>query len=460
MHQAQSALRAHAVPGLSCPQPDRREGRLNRIRRANVLPMCGREVVEGEQLLSILHQAVDGLRVLLLVRRDEPIERLLSIPAAVSLPDLVQRRLRFRLLRLRQLVEDVHGLVDPTALCARRRKYLGQGGPEAHCAVSHTELRRRLEPSIPQAQQQCLPALFGLAKAFFDREEVLLSPGIAADQHQQTASLVATHVRVDAVRPQVNELVPAPVLLPPLGVLRFPRALQPPDRRRRQPLHRLAEQRRERLVEVVSRHALQVQPRQHRLKPLRLLQVRRQQLRAKAATLPSTVARLRYANLHGADPGQNLALRLVPVPDHCSPACSVLRRSVLLQKDLQLRFHRLPNDPLCALAYKVAELVVKGWIDERNNRIVGHGWRVSYLLKEGPGKPNFSRMRRLPQFSSYTRSDRSSPKSRESSTPRPPQKAAPPCSDCTPPRGFQCARPSRQPRPCPRSACVPTARRR
>jgi len=85
-----------------------------------------------------------------------------------------------------------------------------------------------------------------------------------------------------------------------------------------------------------------------------------------------------------------------------------LRRSVLLQKDLQLRFHRLPNDPLCALAYKVAELVVKGWIDERNNRIVGHGWRVSYLLKEGPGKPNFSRMRRLPQFSSYTRSDRSS----------------------------------------------------
>src|SRR5690606_35187396 len=141
---------------------------------------------------------------------------------------------------------------------------------------------------------------------------------------------------------------------------------------------------------------------------LRLLQVRRQQLRAKAATLPSTVARLRYANLHGADPGQNLALRLVPVPDHCSPACSVLRRSVLLQKDLQLRFHRLPNDPLCALAYKVAELVVKGWIDERNNRIVGHGWRVSYLLKEGPGKPNFSRMRRFPQFSSYTRSDRSS----------------------------------------------------
>src|SRR5690606_37125457 len=89
-------------------------------------------------------------------------------------------------------------------------------------------------------------------------------------------------------------------------------------------------------------------------------------------------------------------------------ACSVLRRSVLLQKDLQLRFHRLPNDPLCALAYKVAELVVKGWIDERNNRIVAHGRRVSYLLNVGPGKPNFSRMRRLPQFSSYTRSDRSS----------------------------------------------------
>src|SRR5690606_3232580 len=155
--------------------------------------------------LSILHQAVDGLRVLLLVRRDEPIERLLSIPAAVSLPDLVQRRLRFRLLRLRQLVEDVHGLVDPTALCARRRKYLGQGGPEAHWAVSRTGLRRRLERPIPQAQQQCRAALFGLAKAFSDREELLLARAIAADQHQQTAPLVPAHVRLDAARPQVNE---------------------------------------------------------------------------------------------------------------------------------------------------------------------------------------------------------------------------------------------------------------
>src|SRR5690606_35077262 len=127
------------------------------------------------------------------------------------------------------------------------------------------------------------------------------------------------------------------------------------------PLHRLSEQRRERLVEVVRRHALQVQPRQHRLEPLRLLQVRRQELRAKAATLSATIARLRYANLHRSDPGQNLALGLVAVPNNRASACSVLRRGVLLQEGLQLRFHRLPNDPLCALAYKVAELVVKGW---------------------------------------------------------------------------------------------------
>jgi hypothetical protein len=47
------------------------------------------------------------------------------------------------------------------------------------------------------------------------------------------------------------------------------------------------------------------------------------------------------------------------------------------------------------------------WIGERNNRIVGYGWRLLFA-ELSYGKPNFRRMRRLPQFSSYTRSDRRS----------------------------------------------------
>src|SRR5690606_17014486 len=96
---------------------------------------------------------------------------------------------------------------------------------EAHGAVAHAELRRRLQPSITQAQKQRLPALLRLAKAFLDGEKILLSPSIAADQHEHAAPLVAAHVGVDAIGPQIHELVPAPVLLPPLGVLRFPGAL-------------------------------------------------------------------------------------------------------------------------------------------------------------------------------------------------------------------------------------------
>src|SRR5690606_12953874 len=171
-------------------------------------------------------------------------------------------------------------------------------------------------------------------------------------------------------------------------------------------------------------HSLQVQPRQHRLEPLRLLQVRRQQLGAKTSALSNPVTRLGDSDLHGPDPRQHFSLRLVAVAHNRPAACAVLRRGMLLQKCVQLRFHCLPNDPLCAFAHEVAELVVKGWIGERNNRIVGHGWRVSYVLKEGPGKPNFSRMRRLPQFSSYTRSDRSSFSRRISRMPRPTAKVS------------------------------------
>ena len=45
-HEAEPALCAHAIPGLSGPQADGCERRFDRVRRAEMLPARGREVVE------------------------------------------------------------------------------------------------------------------------------------------------------------------------------------------------------------------------------------------------------------------------------------------------------------------------------------------------------------------------------------------------------------------------------
>src|SRR5690606_16309194 len=100
---------------------------------------------------------------------------------------------------------------------------------------------------------------------------------------------------------------------------------------------------------------------------------------------------LRHLHLHRADPGQHFTLGLVAIAHDGTAAALVPIALVRLEKRLQLRPHRLANDPLRALADQVAELVSKGWIAEGNNRILPHRWRISLLLISSCGKPNFSR---------------------------------------------------------------------
>src|SRR3970282_1383010 len=267
----------------------------------------------------------------------------------------------------------------------------GERRPETHGTAPDGELRRDLPPSILEAQQQPLPALRRLPVAFLDVQKMLAPSRVAADYDQQAPPLIRAHVQINPVRPQIHELVPAPVFLPPVGVLCLPGLLEPRDRRRRQALHRLAEQRFERLVETVRRHPLQVQPRNYRLEPPRLLQVRRQKLRGKTPALPRSVPGLRRLHLHRSDASEYLPLRLVAVAHHGSATLSVSLRRVLVPKHLQLRFNRLPNDPWRAIAHQIAELVSKGWITKRNNRIVAHGWRISSIAEtQVLVKPNFS----------------------------------------------------------------------
>src|SRR6266498_2928870 len=94
-----------------------------------LLPVLGREVVEGEQCVAILDQALDRLVVFDAPGLDEGGEGRQRDLLGLGHPDFLQRPLGFRLLALRQFVEDVGGFVHPATLAARLGPYLFEGLP-------------------------------------------------------------------------------------------------------------------------------------------------------------------------------------------------------------------------------------------------------------------------------------------------------------------------------------------
>src|SRR5271155_3237244 len=86
-----------------------------------MLPVFGREVVESQQRVAILNQAFDRLVVFDGPGFDEGVERRERILLGLCHPDLLERPLGLRVLALRQLVQDVGGLVDPAALATGLR---------------------------------------------------------------------------------------------------------------------------------------------------------------------------------------------------------------------------------------------------------------------------------------------------------------------------------------------------
>src|SRR6476660_158767 len=99
-----------------------------------MLPMLGREVVEGQQRIAIFDQALDRLVVFDAPGLDEDIERRERILFSLGHPDLLQRPLGFRMLALRQLVEHIGGLVHPATLAAGLRPHFLDRLPEAERA--------------------------------------------------------------------------------------------------------------------------------------------------------------------------------------------------------------------------------------------------------------------------------------------------------------------------------------
>src|SRR5437588_5227112 len=85
-----SRLIREAALGADRAVPHGGKGALDRVRGPEVFPVFGGEIVECEQGLAILRQALGGLIVFQLVDCDEGVERGLGNLARLGHPDFLQ----------------------------------------------------------------------------------------------------------------------------------------------------------------------------------------------------------------------------------------------------------------------------------------------------------------------------------------------------------------------------------
>ena len=90
MHQGQSAVDAVAISSLGRSESDGGKRRLDRIGCSQVLPVCCREVVEGQQPVAIGGKVFRRLGILVAKGRQKAFERPFSGLSGIRLPDFVE----------------------------------------------------------------------------------------------------------------------------------------------------------------------------------------------------------------------------------------------------------------------------------------------------------------------------------------------------------------------------------
>ena len=140
-----------------------RERAFDDVSRAQMLPVLGREVVEGEQRIAILDQALDRLVLFDAYGFDEGIERGECILLGLGHPDLLQRPPGFRLLALRQLVQDIAS--QQRCPCVCRRAASGRRAAPSRIAHSRARPTSSFLPSgvAPMMTNRHYPASSSLA---------------------------------------------------------------------------------------------------------------------------------------------------------------------------------------------------------------------------------------------------------------------------------------------------------
>ena len=152
--------------------------------------------------------------------------------------------------------------------------------PEAERAVGDRELGPDRKPAWLQVEEELLPGLGTLAHAVDQADQLLLALGRGADDDQQALrGLLEPGLNMDAIGPEVHVALRREIALAPAHMLFRPGVLEPPDGRGREPAGILAEQGDQRLLEVASGHALEVEDRYQHFEALRPARVGRQNRR-------------------------------------------------------------------------------------------------------------------------------------------------------------------------------------
>jgi hypothetical protein len=122
-----------------------------------------------------------------------------------AIPDVLQRPLGFRLLAVRQFVEDVGGFVHPAALAARLRPYLFDRLPESERTIGDRELGTNRQPTPLEIEEQFAPRLRTLAHPVGEADKLLPALGCGSDDDQQALrGIFETGLHVNAVDPEVD----------------------------------------------------------------------------------------------------------------------------------------------------------------------------------------------------------------------------------------------------------------
>src|SRR3954453_23898823 len=143
--------------------------------------MLGREVVEGQQGLAMLAQALDCPGVLRPIFLSEDVDRGLRRRAGLSAVDLAQVGLHSGLDGAGDLVQHVGSLVHPTALMASAGIDLLEGLPEPQFAVTDRDLGRDGQPAALHLDQELTPALSALPDTDLEAHQFLRALGRRAD---------------------------------------------------------------------------------------------------------------------------------------------------------------------------------------------------------------------------------------------------------------------------------------
>src|SRR3954470_8315537 len=380
---------------------DRRERALDRVRGPQVLPVLGGKIVEGEQGVAVLHEARDRLVVLDPVGLDKGLEGDQRLLFGLGHPDLLQRALGLPLQALGQLVQDVDGLVHPTALAARLGPDLLNGLPEAECAVGDRKLRAEGQPPPPEVEQQLPPGLHALAHAIGQANKLLLALRGGADDHEKALGVrLKAGLHVDAINPDVDVTFGRQIALGPPGMLVRPGVLEAGDARGGEPTRVRAEQRRECVLKVAAGDALEIQDWDQNLEALRAARVGRQDRGREpdaALTSPDAVANPRRAHRNRAQAGHNLALWPMTMAHQPLAAILGLLISVAAEEGCDLSLDGLRQQRSRALAQNFGERIGElGWLDQLDDVILDHGVSLLWWRSGGSNTPTIRRLNPAP----------------------------------------------------------------